>query len=355
MTDLNTRRPEFFNIRHTERGIQSKRTKRSGGNLHCIMAFKKQDDVGQVTVGPRILSEPQELQLSSSEVENLDSSDSDFPLSPKTSQNDDIVTEGIDTVDSALANLELMGIEGDHVILHQNTIPQIQVNSTQTEPVSRLRSETFIKQSRPLQSTEQDHEHFPISPPPTVKRTGTFTKENKPAVQRTTPLTDSSDQDSEDDHQSSNQLENRLQIPHSYTDDMASDSDNEPLATGGALKRSGTFTKEKPQITVSRVVNSDSSSEGEIAASSQDAAMLTTDYQYRSGTYTKKSKEILTDSDSSMDFEYFESIDLDDTLKAPGAAELEDENEVEKTIKYQDQDSYLKRSGTFTKKPKDFL
>lgn len=325
------------------------------------MAFKKQEDVGQVITGPRILPEPQELQHSSSEVENLDSSDSDFP---NAIQNDDDVTDGIDTVDSALADLELMDTEDDlqdHVTLHQNTIPLIQVNNAQTTSttetvVSRLRSGTYIKQTRPLQSQEQDHEHLPVSPPSTVRRTGTFTKENKPSVQRTAPLTDSSDQESEDDHQSTEQLESRLQVPYTHTDDISSDSDNELLPTAGAIKRSGTFTKEKPQITVSRVVDSDSSSEGEIAASSQNIAMLTTDYQNRSGTYTKKGKEILTDSDSSIDFEYFESTDLDDTLKAPdGDSEPEDENAVEETIELQDQDNYLKRSGTFTKKRKDFL
>ncbi len=365
VTDLNTKRPEFFNIRHTERGIQSKKTKRLGGNLHCIMAFKKQDAVGQVTAGPRVLPEPQELQHSSSEVENLDSSDSDFPLSPKATQNDDddvVVTEGIDTVDSAIADLKLMGIEDDlkdHVTLNHNTVPQIQVSSHATERVSRLRSGTYIKQSR--QSLEQNRELLPSFSPPTVRRTGTFTKGSKPSMPRTmlTPLTDSSDQESEDDL-SNEQLESRLHVPYTHTDDVSSESDNEPLPASGTIKRTGTFTKEKPQITVSRiVVDSDSSSDGEVVASSQDITMLTTDYQNRSGTYTKN-KEMVTDSDSSIDFEYFEgAVDLDDTLKAPAAGDSgDDDSAVEETIELQDQseqDSYLKRSGTFTKKRKDFL
>jgi hypothetical protein len=39
--DLNCQNPYYFNIRHRERGIQRRKTKKIGGNLHCIMAFKK--------------------------------------------------------------------------------------------------------------------------------------------------------------------------------------------------------------------------------------------------------------------------------------------------------------------------
>ncbi|XP_014343005.1 basic immunoglobulin-like variable motif-containing protein isoform X3 [Latimeria chalumnae] len=41
VTDLNTQNPEYLDIRHTERGIQHRKTKKVGGNLHCIMAFQK--------------------------------------------------------------------------------------------------------------------------------------------------------------------------------------------------------------------------------------------------------------------------------------------------------------------------
>ncbi|XP_043928671.1 basic immunoglobulin-like variable motif-containing protein isoform X2 [Protopterus annectens] len=41
VTDLNTQNPEFLDIRHTERGIQNRKTKKVGGNLHCILAFQR--------------------------------------------------------------------------------------------------------------------------------------------------------------------------------------------------------------------------------------------------------------------------------------------------------------------------
>jgi len=39
-TDLNCQSPEYFNIRHTDRGVQTRKAKKKGGNLHCILAFK---------------------------------------------------------------------------------------------------------------------------------------------------------------------------------------------------------------------------------------------------------------------------------------------------------------------------
>ncbi|KAG9277725.1 basic immunoglobulin-like variable motif-containing protein [Astyanax mexicanus] len=41
VTDLNTQNPEYLDIRHMERGIQIRKTKKVGGNLHCLMAFQR--------------------------------------------------------------------------------------------------------------------------------------------------------------------------------------------------------------------------------------------------------------------------------------------------------------------------
>ncbi|KAG2456596.1 BIVM protein, partial [Polypterus senegalus] len=41
VTDLNTQNPEYLDIRHTERGLQHRKTKKVGGNLHCIIAFQR--------------------------------------------------------------------------------------------------------------------------------------------------------------------------------------------------------------------------------------------------------------------------------------------------------------------------
>nr|XP_045002129.1 basic immunoglobulin-like variable motif-containing protein isoform X2 [Jaculus jaculus] len=41
VTDLNTQNPEYLDIRHLERGLQFRKTKKVGGNLHCIIAFQR--------------------------------------------------------------------------------------------------------------------------------------------------------------------------------------------------------------------------------------------------------------------------------------------------------------------------
>ncbi|XP_038615165.1 basic immunoglobulin-like variable motif-containing protein isoform X2 [Tachyglossus aculeatus] len=41
VTDLNTQNPEYLDIRHLERGLQYRKTKKIGGNLHCILAFQR--------------------------------------------------------------------------------------------------------------------------------------------------------------------------------------------------------------------------------------------------------------------------------------------------------------------------
>ena len=95
MTDLTCRSPEIFNIRHTERGVQTRNTKRKGGNLHCIMAFKKAEPSpsGFFFSVEQSISEhqPQPARSQSandaanvvlvpdSEIEDLNSSDSDYP------------------------------------------------------------------------------------------------------------------------------------------------------------------------------------------------------------------------------------------------------------------------------------
>lgn len=48
-TDLNCQNPEYFNIRQTEKGVQTRKTKRRGGNIHCIMAFSSVEHNGHLT------------------------------------------------------------------------------------------------------------------------------------------------------------------------------------------------------------------------------------------------------------------------------------------------------------------
>ena len=87
MLDLTCEAPHCFNIRHPERGVQTRRTRRSGGNLHCIMAFQMQDSGEWDALGESISPEPAKETVDSSRshtpIETLDSSESDFPRGPE--------------------------------------------------------------------------------------------------------------------------------------------------------------------------------------------------------------------------------------------------------------------------------
>lgn len=75
--------PQCFNIRHPERGIQTRKTGKQGGNLHCIMAFQKQEG-SEWGVNGNFSPEPLRETVSEggrgcTPIETLDSSESDFP------------------------------------------------------------------------------------------------------------------------------------------------------------------------------------------------------------------------------------------------------------------------------------
>ena len=96
VTDLTRERPHYFNIRHTERGVVTRKTKKTGGNLHCIMAFRKLEDSssGQMfisfdtpkkTAGGWRRDIVDSSDRESTPSEDLESSDSDAnDMEPKT-------------------------------------------------------------------------------------------------------------------------------------------------------------------------------------------------------------------------------------------------------------------------------
>lgn len=52
-TDLNCQNPKYFNIRQTEKGVQTRKTKKTGGNIHCIMAFTSTEHNDQSTLADK--------------------------------------------------------------------------------------------------------------------------------------------------------------------------------------------------------------------------------------------------------------------------------------------------------------
>ena len=90
MIDLNCSETQFFDVRNTEQGIQTRDTKRSEENQHCIMAFKKLDHSSSNSSSELTTSSfhdrtkgpvsAYEQDSSAIKVEDLKSLNSDFPV-----------------------------------------------------------------------------------------------------------------------------------------------------------------------------------------------------------------------------------------------------------------------------------
>jgi hypothetical protein len=71
--DLHCQSPSYFNIRHPELGVQQRKTKRTGGNLHCFLAFRSD-----------LVEENLDQFQSESEEDDGDNSGNDTPVDGDT-------------------------------------------------------------------------------------------------------------------------------------------------------------------------------------------------------------------------------------------------------------------------------
>ena len=315
MKDLTCELPQYFNIRHTEKGILTKTTKRAGSNLHCIMAFKKLQDSFIVPIFDP--SHTGDDSPSLSEVEELNSSDSDLPSSPRD------FTRGGESWDGRVPNV-------DDVDLGTIASSPVQTNADSKLMEERLSGSD--DNDCGAEAAMKNDEHEPKLPVLRLRRSGTFTKE-KPILKVEQPRPLSSDSESSVD-------------ASNVSDRGAASSTQEPKLPVLRLRRSGTFTKEKPILKVEqpRPLSSDSESSVDAsnvsdrgAASSTenlteggsdsegDSAAVSETSQgdvdsgspvvrlKRSGTFTKEKPSVLCDT---FDPNWEESVDLDDTLKS---------------------------------------
>ncbi|KAL9965927.1 hypothetical protein ACROYT_G029794 [Oculina patagonica] len=74
-TDLNNEAPLYLNIRQLHKGIQQKNVKKTGGNLHCIMAFQKSTWQHYNKITPPTSSKRMP-QVEEDEIDDRNSSDS---------------------------------------------------------------------------------------------------------------------------------------------------------------------------------------------------------------------------------------------------------------------------------------
>lgn len=273
--DLSCESPQYFNIRHPERGVLSKNTKRKGTNLHCIMAFKKLSSPSRI----QRMEDSEELNVTLSEVEELDSSDSDYP-DQRTHQ----------ATASPDLSLELEKIEG-------YSIDNASLASGQAEEVDgkTIGDEPAVSGG--------------------LKRSGTFTKEAPSLpVERTR-------EPSMDSEYSVESYGNDEGGAHDHTPmTQSGDTDKTQLESADTvLKRSGTFTKDR-KVHVKRTRESSSDYDSDVSNSSLDVVDAPT-RMTRSGTFTKESNPISSKDIPCIESEAIHvdvedlSLELDDTLK----------------------------------------
>jgi len=73
-TDLNCQNPEYFNIRRADKGVQRRKTKKRGGNIHCIMAFSSYEHSNHA----KVISDKENNCSRGTELSNEECSDIDL-------------------------------------------------------------------------------------------------------------------------------------------------------------------------------------------------------------------------------------------------------------------------------------
>ena len=263
MTDLMCEAPQCFNIRHTEKGVQTRRMKRRGENLHCIMAFQRLEtsEWEPVIHPPELQRQPFAPSREPATIESLDSSDSDFPK--------DSESEDGETVSGARSP--------------RDEVPQ----SEEVQPtVSSMSGEDTISLSHVSSIILPDI----VSQDATVAFVPTG-QLGQNSVGNLTLGTDMPDAD--------NQLDNTL-TPTKDAPSLGVNDDVETIllpvesltVEGEYTQRSGTYRKSKPCL-LPIATDASPTADSEHQLESQDG-MEGGDYFRRSGTFRKKKPSLAT-------------------------------------------------------------
>ena len=409
VTDLTRRSPEIFNIRHTERGVQTRNTKRKGGNLHCIMAFKKLEagpseffiNVGQPLDeqdNSQQNPEEAELQVPESEVEDLNSSDSDYPV--ETSERNRIIDMQEEATQTSLMDAGKQVVEAwrnarvtqggekssDGIRIPTEDLEEIegvdvgQVVQDGADDGSDPLDSTLTEETPPMlaaeieQSSLPDERNDPLltgsnvpviqasSPPPlnvdstsptVVRKYGTFRKKRSSLLpNKTRSLSSSSDEDSNQSPSVKRRSRNNANSKGKKIDSDSNNMANLEVenSAGAGIQRRGTFTKEVPTIHVERTrplsTTSNSSDQDDLARNGSavegvdfDGAPTTESglKLKRSGTFTKGPAPALGQAPQlTDDGTSTNELAVPTDSSSPGS-------------------SNLRRSGTFTKEKPDVI
>lgn len=364
MKDLTCESPQCFNIRCLRRGVWTKKTKRVGGTIHCIMAFKKVEESFLLSTaeGETETDYYNVPDISLSEVEDLDSADSDhdYPdargkvMLDLTIDLDKINLPEIDCSNSSRSG-QPEANENEAADAEPTTAASIRRSGTFTKEAPSVKLEVTRRPSTDSESSVDSsvevegpnltvHLHpasngpsdetYTTSPASGLRRSGTFTKDTPTvSVQRTRPSSNSEyDSDSSVDHdinepsedeikrcrtfiKSSNPSRLTSNIPLSDGTDSSSDAAeytvlDSPNAVISGLKRSDTFTKEQSGIPFSA---SDDARCSSTTTSTADCP-VSTDGLNKSDTFRER---FSVPDEPSVDLGAVDiDVDLDDTLKA---------------------------------------
>lgn len=285
--DLTCESPQCFNIRHAERGIQTRKTRRQGGNLHCIMAFQMQETNEWEAIDPTVSPEPPKVTLGidvargRTPIETLDSSESDFPHEPETSSEVEVNSDENDGLET----------------LHRDEVPNFHGWSDGSASLSNfLKKENSDKKTEFSPSAEEVDTPQDVVTPVTPKAT-----ELMFSIEQDDPY--HSDQaidivDTED------QLSKTLTPPRegklfSSTEGEMSMSVNclKPLE-GDYTQRSGTYRKNKSSLSPV-VVSLEGEHQLETTTDEYNAAPIG-NYLRRSGTFRKKKPSLVSTAQANV-------------------------------------------------------
>lgn len=191
--------------------------------------------------------------------------------------------------------------------------------------LTRPRSETYVKSDQ--SASPEGSPHCVDDTDVGLRRSGTFTKGDSPRIKRMRPSTSESSTGDGEDYGDGGFGANRMRSktftkhspPPSSLAAPPTEEGNVGVADEGSssgLKRSGTFTKEKPRnIVVTRADSEGGTSEEEEALAATGSGLK------RSGTFTKEKPSSEDQDGKDGPHEYIlswdnEDIDLDETLKA---------------------------------------
>ena len=340
VTDLTCEAPRCFNIRHTERGVQTRRMKRHGQNLHCIMAFQRQETSRwePVIQPPALQGQVSAPSRELTAIESLDSSDSDFP---KDSESEDGET--------------VLGIRAPCDEVPQLEEVQQMVSSVRTEDTISLSLVSSI-----ILPDTVSHETTPASVPTdqsganddvrilSIETDMHMTSANDQLDNTLTPTEDAPSLSMNDDVETIVLPVESLSVGGEYT--QRSETivlPVESLAVGGeytqrsetivlpveSLAVGGEYTRRSETIVLpveSLAVGGEYTQRSETIVLPMESLAVDGEYTQRSGTY-RKSKPCLL------------PIATDPSPAADSEHQLESQDEV-------DSGDYFRRSGTFRKK-----